>query len=204
MHHCHPVGDADDFLHVRGDHHDRDALIGELAHQRVDLAFGTDIDAAGGLVEEHHARLHGKPLAQHYFLLVAAGERHGLHIDARSLDGQAPCLFFRDLVLGRAVDQPHPRIIQQARERHVLPDRQFQHQPGFLAVLRHQIDALPDRIPRRRDTDRRVVDPDLAAQQRVNAEGRAGEGGAARAHEPCQAEDLAMLHGKINLPVGKG
>ena len=137
-------------------------------------------------------------------MLVAAGERHGLHIDARRLDGQAPDLFFGDPALDRAVDQPHPRIVQQARERHVLPDRQFQHQPGFLAVLRHQIDPLPDRVPRRHDTDRRVVDPDLATQQRVNAEGRTGKRGAASAHEPCQAEDLAAPHGKINLPVRKG
>src|SRR5437016_2344254 len=130
------------------------------------------------------ARRHGEPLAQHYFLLVAAGERHGLHIDARRLYGEAPHLLFRDLALGRAAYQPHPRVIQQARQRHVLPDRQFQHQPGFLAVLGHQIDSLPDRIPRRGNTDRRIVDPDLAAQQRVNAEGGAGQGGAAGAPEP--------------------
>ncbi len=46
--------------------------IGEAAHQRVDLALGADVDAARGLVEDHHARLHRQPLGEHHLLLVAA------------------------------------------------------------------------------------------------------------------------------------
>ena len=47
---------------------------GELAHQRVDLGLGADVDAARRLVHDQDARLGREPLAEHDLLLVAAGE----------------------------------------------------------------------------------------------------------------------------------
>jgi hypothetical protein len=45
--------------------------------QGVDLLLGADVDAAGRLVEDQHARLARQPAAQDHLLLVAAGEGAG-------------------------------------------------------------------------------------------------------------------------------
>src|SRR5829696_9884889 len=52
---CHDgdaVGEAQHLGQLRGDHDDRLALVGQLAQQAVDLLLGSDVDAAGGLVED--------------------------------------------------------------------------------------------------------------------------------------------------------
>ena len=78
-------------------------------------------------------------------------------------------------------------------------------QPGALAILRHQIDALLDRAARRGDGGGRALDPDLAALQRVEAEDGARELGAARADETGEPEDLSPPHRQADgllRPVG--
>ncbi len=76
------VGHADDLGELRRDHEDGDALLGEPAHELVDGDLGADVDAAGGLVEQHHAGLRGEPLGEHDLLLVAAREVLHLLVDA--------------------------------------------------------------------------------------------------------------------------
>ena len=49
----------------------------QLEDQPVDLLLGADVDAAGRLVEQQHARARRQPLADHDLLLVAARERAG-------------------------------------------------------------------------------------------------------------------------------
>ena len=43
-----------------------------LRHQRMDLRFGADIDAARRLVHDEDARLGGEPFGEHDLLLIAA------------------------------------------------------------------------------------------------------------------------------------
>ena len=69
-----PVGHPDDLGQLGGDEDDRHALGGEVAHELVDGALGTDVDAAGGLVHDDDPRLGEQPLRQHDLLLVAARE----------------------------------------------------------------------------------------------------------------------------------
>ena len=65
----------EDLLHLAGDHDDRDPAFGQRPDQRVDLAAGADVDAAGRLVEQQHPAVAHQPPGQHDLLLVAAGQR---------------------------------------------------------------------------------------------------------------------------------
>ena len=88
MHHGDAVADADDLFHVAGDHQDGDARSASVAHQRVDLALGADIDAARRLIEDDDARVHRQPFGQHDLLLIAARKRSGPRRDAGRADVQ--------------------------------------------------------------------------------------------------------------------
>ena len=69
------VAQADQLRHLAGGDQDAEALAGELAQPRIDLALGADVDAARRLVEQQQARIAEDLLGQHDLLLVAAGQR---------------------------------------------------------------------------------------------------------------------------------
>ena len=79
--HQHAVGQAEHLGDLAGDHDDGDAAVGQVAHQRVDLRAGADVDAAGGLVEQQHAAVAQQPAGQDDLLLVAAGQGADLAVD---------------------------------------------------------------------------------------------------------------------------
>ncbi len=68
------VAHAQHLGQLAGDHEDAQALLGQLAHEPVDLGLGADVDAARGLVDDEQPGLAGQPLAHDDLLLVAAGE----------------------------------------------------------------------------------------------------------------------------------
>ena len=86
--HEHAVGEAHDLGQIRGREHDGVAARRQLLDQRVDLGLRADIDAAGRLVEQEHARRELEPLADHDLLLIAAGEGRDLGAETRHLDGE--------------------------------------------------------------------------------------------------------------------
>ena len=76
-----------------------------------------------------------------------------------------------------------PRPPDEAVERgdgEILADRQLQEQRLLLAVLRHEADAVADRVARRADAHGLAVDRDACRRRGVGAEDGAGELGAAR------------------------
>ena len=81
--HEHAVRALDDFLELGGDHQDAEALVGELADQRLDLGLGADVDAARRLVEDQELRIGAEPAREQHLLLVAAGELANLLLGAR-------------------------------------------------------------------------------------------------------------------------
>ena len=84
-----PVGALDDLLQLRGDEHDRQPRLGEIADQALDLGLRADVDAAGRIVEQQHPRLEAQDARQQDLLLVAAGELADPLVGARRLDPQA-------------------------------------------------------------------------------------------------------------------
>src|SRR3954453_17972552 len=49
--HGDPVGEPEHLLQLGGDEHDGHAVRGQVDDELLDLGFGADVDAAGGLVE---------------------------------------------------------------------------------------------------------------------------------------------------------
>ena len=58
-------------------------LVGEAADQAVDLGAGADVDAAGRLVEDEHARRAREPAADDDLLLVAAAQAPDRRLEPR-------------------------------------------------------------------------------------------------------------------------
>ena len=89
------------------------ALVGELADQRLNLGLGADVDAARRLVEDQQLRVGAEPARQQHLLLVAAGELADLLLGARRLDGEALHESVDDLALARLVDDADARQARQ-------------------------------------------------------------------------------------------
>src|SRR5919204_1304204 len=76
--HDHAVHQLDVLVELRGQHHHRHALRGELREQRVEVALGAEVDTSGRVVEQQHLGVRGKPARHHDLLLIAARERGDL------------------------------------------------------------------------------------------------------------------------------
>src|SRR5215216_6179774 len=68
--HNHAIAHADDFGHLRRDHHNRHALLRQLAHQRMNLGLGAHVDTAGRLIENQNLGFGCQPLGQNNLLLI--------------------------------------------------------------------------------------------------------------------------------------
>ena len=53
-HDVHAIAHTDDFRQFAGDHQDRYAFARHIVHDPVDLAFGTDVHAARGFIEDQN------------------------------------------------------------------------------------------------------------------------------------------------------
>ena len=88
-HHHDPVTDAKHFRQFARNHQDRDAVFNQLAHDRVDLGFGADIDAARRLVEDQDTRVGLQPFGDDDLLLIAAGKLAGRLLCVAAPDAEA-------------------------------------------------------------------------------------------------------------------
>jgi hypothetical protein len=87
VHEHHLVGDPAGEAHLVGHHQHRHALRGELAHDVEDVAHELRVEGAGGLVEQHHLRVHRQRPGDGHALLLAARELRGVGV---GLLGQSP------------------------------------------------------------------------------------------------------------------
>ena len=187
-----PVREQQQLRQLRAHHHDRQPLARQRAHQVVDLLLGADVDAAGRLVEQEHPRPGGQPLADDHLLLVAAGERRRDLLDAGAAHPEATHRLGRHLRLAAGGADAEAREARQRRQRDIVADRRLQMQPLGLAVLGHERDAEPPRVPRRAHLDRHALDPDgTAAPSRAGAEQRLEDLRAARAQQAGDPQHLA-------------
>ena len=120
----HPVHQLEVLVDLGRQHDDGQPGGGQLAQQRVDVALGADVDAAGGVVEQQHRRVAGERAGDDHLLLVAAGQR-GDRVGVAAEPDLEPVDVAREPGGGVAGgDQPAARIGGQRRGREVLPDRQ--------------------------------------------------------------------------------
>src|SRR5690606_634669 len=207
------VRNAYDLFHVTGDHHDAHASVGKRSKQGVDFGLCTHIDATRWFIEDDEPRLHGQPLAQHHFLLVATGEFRSIAVNAGSLDTQAVAL-----VLGTRFNRgsrynPPRRNRLQVGQADILANRAFQQQARSLAVLRHKIDARCDRLARRSCHHWFSVQPDFTGEGRHDPENRFCQFRPPGAHQAGNADYLSGIdiqrHGRrriggdANVPEGQ-
>ena len=84
-------------------------------------------------------------------------------------------------------------------QQQILPDGVVQDEALQPAVLRHKGDAVVAGIAGVVQADLLPSDEHLAGADRIDAEQHSGKFGAAAAHQPGQAEDLAFVQGEADI-----
>src|SRR6056297_2524898 len=142
--HADPVRQARHLRQFGGDHDDRIAVLGELAHQLVDFRLGAHVDAARRLVEDQDRRVVVQPAGDDDLLLVAARKRVAGDVRSGRLDLHILHHLHGVASLRRQIQKVfQPLVLAVIVHRDVLHDRERGDQALFLAALWQQADA-PD------------------------------------------------------------
>ena len=140
-------------------HDDGDAGARHLEQQIVHLDLGADIDAARRLVDDQHAGPQRQPARQHHLLLVAAGEVADDLVRRGHADVEELAVFLDQLVFLGIADEDAERADPVMRgDREIGADGERQEQRLLLAVLRHEADAVGNRIARAGHADLAALD----------------------------------------------
>src|SRR5205807_3916987 len=124
-----------------------------------------------------------------------------LLVDVGTADPHAVTVVAGDLQLGDVVDHPPRRDLLETCQRDVLANVVGQDQPELLAVLGDIGKAGVDGGSHARQRDLVTFEGDAAADPGAPgaAEQAHGEFGAAGAHQPGDADDLAALDAEIDV-----
>ena len=149
-----------------------------------------------GSSSEQHVRVVMEEPRERDLLLVAARQL-GHRLPGPRVRSAEPGAERDGRGIPRRALRSKPNRAGRRRQRDVVGDRQPEREPFVLAVLGEQADALREAATRRRAAvpDRRHADP--SAANRVEAEHRAQQLGAAGADEPRDAEDLAAVERQL-------
>ena len=200
VHHVDAVGDAQQLGHLRRDHDHAFALGRHLGDEGVDLVLGSHVDAACGLVQDQHFGVGEKPFGQHHLLLVTARQVERLLVHPGAAQAQLVAVVLRHLVLFAVVDHARGGHPLQVGQRDVELDVFVQHQPIALAVFGHIGQTVLHGFFYGADIDGLAVAQHLAADAAAPRAAKQAHRqlGAARAHEPGDADDLAAPHLQVN------
>src|SRR5471032_410550 len=187
------VADQHQLAQVARDDQQALALARQVGQQMVDVELGADVDAAGGLVEQHHRHVAVQPARHDDFLLVAAGQ-FGDRLRAVAAAYAQPL----DVVgangrLGITVQPAALADAFQPRQGAVDGDRLLQQQALPFAVFGDHGDAGFDGILGCVDDggDGSITDEDLTGVGAVGAEDQAQQLGAARTDQAGEADHQA-------------
>ena len=187
----HAMGEAEDLLELGRDQDDAEPVGREARDEVVDGALRADVDAARGLVRDHHARLAQQRPGEQHLLLIASRERAHRRAVGRAADVAAIEHGARGLPLARTAHDAECAHVAEPRQRRVLDHRAAEDQPVVLTGLGDHHEA--GREAAARAAAERL--PGLEHRRsRLHARGAvegAGQLGAPRPDQPCHAEDLA-------------
>src|SRR3546814_3213984 len=149
----------------------------------------SDLHAAGRLAEDQDPGREGQPSGKGDLLLVAAGQRPQIDVDARRPDAERVDMPPGDASLRLRLQEPARDAVEDA-DGDVLVDRLVmeQHRPS---AFRHEGDAGAAGGGGAPQPDVPAVDGDAAPVRPQLAEQRAGELDLAAAHEAVDAQHLA-------------
>ena len=138
------VAHAQDFLEFGGDEEDGHPVGGEFVDELLDLGLGSDVDAAGGLVEDQEFGVGHQPAGQEHFLLVSAAEVPDQGVGVGRPDVEGLDVLGHQFVLDPAGDPARPALRGLHGQHQVVPDGEVADEAFLFAVLGTEPDALVD------------------------------------------------------------
>ena len=203
----HPIGMFQDLGQFRRDEQDGATLPGQAAQVPVDLGLGSDVDAAGGLVQDENFRLGQQPASQDHLLLVTARQLLDRLFGGSVAHLQLPGDLASGLLFPGPAGQKAPGPALQGRQHRVGADGQTRAEALAQAILGDIGDAGVQGLPRPADLTPVAVYPDQAAGG-PQAEDRLGKFAAPGPHQAINAHDftrsgLEIELSKATAPVGE-
>ena len=199
VHHRDPVADPQQFLEFGGGREHGHAGLGGAVDQLVDLGFRADVDAAGGLVEQEQlgAAANARPKIA----------RCWLPPDREPIGWSTDCIRTLTLVViacasarsRRGPSSPR-RDPAQDRDGDVVLDRGEQDQGLLFAVLRDHRDPGRGAVAGAARGVGRAGQGIVPPVARLRPGDRVDQPAAAGAHQPGDAEDLALAHVRSTGP----
>src|SRR4051794_6375595 len=117
------IHELDVLVDLGGEHHDGDALAGEVEQQVIEVALGADVDPARRVVEQQHLGVGGQPASHDDLLLVAARQRRDCVLGVAELDLQPVDVLAEPLPRPLGRQQPAGRVAAQRGDAEVLAHR---------------------------------------------------------------------------------
>src|SRR5215211_5628090 len=189
----HAIAALRHLFQLRGDKDDAETFQREVVDELLYLRLRPHVDAAGGLVQYEHLRVHAQPTGQKDFLLVAAGELPDRLIRTRSLDAEALHEFLDQLVLCLLRDQPRSREPRQGSGDDVRPHREIRDNTFQFAVLGQEGDSGLYRRAGRAGLDILPLHPDGPRVERLGTEDSLGRLSSAGAKQAGEANHFAGM-----------
>src|SRR5215211_4797053 len=184
VHEDHPVGRLAGEAHLVGDDDHRHAVARQADHDVEDLADHLGVEGRGGLVEEHHLRLHGQGAGDRDPLLLTTRELSGVLVGlgghADPLEQLAGALLGLGLRLPAHLDRPERDVLQ---DRLVGEEVEALEDHADIAAQAGQVLALLGQLL--------AVDGDLALLDRLQPVDRPAQRRLARPRRADDDDDLA-------------
>lgn len=203
-HHEDAVGDLQQFRQLRTHHQNGRTGAGQFIHYFVDFYLCTDVDTAGGFIEEKDAGSADEPLGDDDFLLIAAAETAGELARGLALDAQ-----FFGVVAGDGAflvvieEEAHAADFGDVGDGEVVADGECGGKAGLLAIFGDEGETLLNGFAGVAHGDGFAGYVDRAGVGVIEAEESAAGFGAACADESGEADDFAGAYREGNF-VKKG
>jgi hypothetical protein len=135
------ITEGDEFGEFTGGDDDSQTGATEFVDDAVEFRLGSDIDAAGGVIEQQDAWLRSQPAGDDALLLVSAGKAGDARLQAGGFDSQLANRFLGMTVLLGTADKPPAASLSQSTERDVVADAELLEDSQPFAILGYHGDS---------------------------------------------------------------
>ena len=188
-----------DFREFGRNNDEAGAFASETIEEGVHLGFGSDIDAAGGFVNNENVTTRGQPFGEGDFLLISAAETGDGGVEGRGFDAELEDVVGNHRAFFDGVDETGAGQVGQRSEGGVFGAGHGENEALAFAVFGAKADAGFKGGIDGTELDFVAADADFAGGDGVEAENGGGDFAASGADEAGEAENFAGAQGEADV-----